>query len=1029
MTAGDVLRPPDPAVDVPAPAPELPARRRTWWLHLLVLMATAVLGAGAAQTLQASTSAGLMGQIRDCSARTAERYRDDPNGDRALAAQLACIAPATHRSAVFGLAGGLALPATGWLLMLAGAAATRRSRTRSSVPADSDALRRARLRFDRCCDEAGLPSGLRPTLLIGPPTAQAHTVAIPLRRPVVVVPVDHVYAPGDWLDLVFLHELAHVRSRDGVWASAAWWAGQLVLPVVCIAIAPALLQATSPGAWASVAGTLFGSVPAAVAVLVFRATLLRTRERDADAFAVAVLARRPAPGPAPDTDADVARLPGTAVRGAPGRTGRLGQLRSWVTAPLAQHPPPGSRFGEAGAPVTTVLETAAVAAASGIVTLFGSQLLLVIGEGLATGDAAEGYLAAARRVRRAGEAVGNARGPHWAGSLSLPDTGVLDRNLLQLLVPVLLGVLLWAIVLAPLWSQDPPVWSGRSAGRRWWPVLASAAGMFVGALTRPPGALVNGLGELITGVLSAVTFLVVAVGASMLTAVLADAVPPGHGGRRAVALAVLVGCVTVTSALVLTTLLVAADLVGQAGQAGQAAVARFAAVFLADAVSGWVAPAALLAAVVVLLFLSRRPGPGGGWFPLLPAHWWAASVATAVGTGCGAITTSVMGHHLPTDDDVLLLGTRRWWICAVTGGVLLLVLLGSDRVTAVRRRAAAAVALSGLVTVVTGAGQYLVDLLVGQGGSGRGLGNLRGFVVVPAWLFLLLAVTVAAPSVMLAGLVRVRARRRGGPSPGSWLVVPVAGLLVLIMTVAVATGRAAAVTTAPGDAHTALRVLTGADPAARELTTAQAQAALRTVATRTLSGDWQEQAPLPRGVPDGLRPDSCRRHQQDTDAAEHGAPTSADVERRYVVGPDQMPPEGIGMDLSLTSYPDPAAARRMLDLWRQDGRLCDGFTVPGRSATGAAPETWTGHVSVDVDDVQAPAVVIERVVLHSDRPGAPVRYGLGALAVLGHNVIAVDAVYAVRPAGAGNADYFQSLTLDKLTSIIAEVHTALSATG
>lgn len=147
-----------------------------------------------------------------------------------------------------------------------------------------------RARFEMLCDRSRLTGRRRPALsgpLLG--RSQAFTIALPGRRPLVVIPLWADAAAQndpDLFDALIVHELAHVRAGDASWASCVRWIGRLTVPVVAAACLPAILAANSP----QVSRTaLIQAASFTVITVTIAAWLLRRRELAADSQVLTML--------------------------------------------------------------------------------------------------------------------------------------------------------------------------------------------------------------------------------------------------------------------------------------------------------------------------------------------------------------------------------------------------------------------------------------------------------------------------------------------------------------------------------------------------------------------------------------------------------------------------------------------------------------------------------------------------------------------------------------------------------------------
>ncbi|MEU0793452.1 M48 family metalloprotease [Amycolatopsis sp. NPDC005961] len=280
-----------PAADEPEAGHRLravPAPSRLWWVYVLVTLALAATGAGAAEALFVTHDFGDYTAAQDCLARNGISISETTQPVSAGPVYATCTRDYDRRLAFTSLAGAAALPAAAGLLMVLGGLGTRRrlraSRLAGVPPADLEPLT---ARFRTLCDSQGLTGRRRPRLVVAPPATavtDAFTAGLPGGRPWVVVPQACAYADQAAFDVVVLHELGHVRARDIWWASAVWWAGWLVFPVLVLALLP--IMGVPEAMWDFYGGSLIVAAVTAVALIVVRAALLRHRELAADRYAV-----------------------------------------------------------------------------------------------------------------------------------------------------------------------------------------------------------------------------------------------------------------------------------------------------------------------------------------------------------------------------------------------------------------------------------------------------------------------------------------------------------------------------------------------------------------------------------------------------------------------------------------------------------------------------------------------------------------------------------------------------------------------
>ncbi|QKV73753.1 M48 family metalloprotease [Amycolatopsis sp. Hca4] len=264
-----------------------PAPPRLWWVYVLVTLALAATGAGAAEALFVTHDFGDYTAAQACLARNGISVSDGQPTASMGPSYADCARGYDRRLGFTSLAGAAVLPATAWLLMVAGGLATRwrlrRSRLAGVPAADLDRLTE---RFTALCESQGLTARRQPRLVLAPPATRvtdAFTTGLPGARSWVVVPQAYAYGGSAAFDAVALHELGHVRARDVRWASAAWWAGWLAVPALVLALLPILdVPATM---WSFYGGSLVVATVTAGALLAVRAALLRQRELAADRHA------------------------------------------------------------------------------------------------------------------------------------------------------------------------------------------------------------------------------------------------------------------------------------------------------------------------------------------------------------------------------------------------------------------------------------------------------------------------------------------------------------------------------------------------------------------------------------------------------------------------------------------------------------------------------------------------------------------------------------------------------------------------
>ncbi|GAA2978587.1 M48 family metalloprotease [Actinokineospora diospyrosa] len=261
-------------------------RAGLWWVYLLVFLALAINGAGAAQALFMTNDLGDTRTVLACSAAhgisMAEPLIVNPVRDGA--AYDDCSRDYNVELGTTMVLGAVALPAAALLLMVLGGLAVRRRSRRGPNSFELEA------RFDALCVSQGLVGRRRPRLVLAARASgirQAFTTGLPGARPWVVVPEAYAHVDPNEFEIVASHELGHVHANDVLWASAVWWTGWLPLPVLLFSV---LALFEDPDAvWSFYGEHLVVSVVTAVAVLALRAALLRRRELAADRYAGEVL--------------------------------------------------------------------------------------------------------------------------------------------------------------------------------------------------------------------------------------------------------------------------------------------------------------------------------------------------------------------------------------------------------------------------------------------------------------------------------------------------------------------------------------------------------------------------------------------------------------------------------------------------------------------------------------------------------------------------------------------------------------------
>lgn len=893
----------------------------------------------------------------------------------------ACATPYQITEGTVMAVGAVLVPLLAWLLML-GSGLTMRARLRrcGAVSYHSVALGAAQERFGYWCDEAGLTGRRRPALLLGRPgrlTRQAYCIAVPLSRPIVVIPAGYAYRDTEELDLVVLHELAHVRAGDIAWAAAAWWTGWLSLPVLLIVLSPLLRHAglLAGGFGLSTASGLASAFALSLAALTLRAALLRHREQAADRYALAVTGRP-----------EVLR---TALGTRPVGTGRVG---SWLRRWTAGHPPPDARLSAATAPAGAADAWRggfAMAAAASVVALFGFQRLWTV------------LFDLLEFPRLSNAALSNV----WLSGAEPADAALA------------IAALLWAGILVPLWAR----YGATDGWRGWWPAVAgSTAGLLAGFFLWSPGSLLpRGLLEFAGDLPLAVGWSAVAAVAATLFAV--GLAVPLHAGpqaagwhpvaRRGAVLAAVLGAAAVLAAgLSLSTAAVGYDGLGASAAAQRA--------MLPGAVGTWwgrwMPPLILLAAGAVA-FASRPAGPRPAL--LFGRRGWLVVVAAAATAAAAGITLSQLRTgSLQTADGRYLLVVQRWWICALAGWVTTVALLFAHRPTSPPTGTHMAgrgyplalppALLAGAVaTALAGAAQYARDVLADR--SGQLVHDLLSDVQHPVWLDLVL-ILLSLP--VLITCWQLIARRGDIHRLRSWRLVAGTVAASAVLGTAVATGVAYPVTIAPGDYNrmVAWRVPTAPEPSVataiprpsgsaragaaapgRPIDATTAGTALDAV-RRVLPAGW---APTANNTTPntGYQPDSCRDLFARDEAAEQARPKAADETRTYQVQPDQLPPYGAFLMVSLTSYRSPQDAAQSFATLPTEVAAC-----PQWSADFVRADDKRIHVSITAPPPPALPyasyqAITDLTYRENSTPATVTSVRLWSL--VGHNIVEANAEY------------------------------------
>jgi Zn-dependent protease with chaperone function len=864
-----------------------------WWLYALAGAALAAVGAAAGQVAHIVYNVGDFKAVQSCLLdRGIPIDGPWPATEQTAAVFAECGTTFQFTLGVVMAIGAVLVPVLAWLLMLGGGL-TMRSRLRRSgaVSYRSAALSAAQERFGYWCDVAELTGRRRPVLVLGRPgklAKQAYCIGVPFARPIVVIPAAYAYADTEELDLVVLHELAHVRAGDISWAAAAWWAGWLNLPALLIVVGPLVIR---PGDLTGTFGSglatgLTSALALSLAILMLRAALLRRREQAADRYALAVTGRP-----------EVLR---TALHVRPPRVSS--RLRAWT----AGHPPPGTRLSEATMPTADAWQGSfGLAAATSVVALFGYQNLYKI-------------LTSLLFLRGLDDAA-----------LAIP-------------------ALLWAGVLVPAWAR----YSATGTRRGWWPaVTGSTAGLLAGYFLWSPGSLLAAgpvifagdlwLGAGWTGVVAlSVTLLAVGLAVPLgSTAAMGVRTAVRRGGLAAAALATATALVT---GLLLSTDLILLRHLGAGISVRRAMLPAFA----GTSWWAWMPPSILLTVAIVAVTSRRRSSrpPLMFFYQILIVVIVAAATAAVTGIVLSQLRTG----SLRTGDDRYLLLAQRWWICALAGWVTTAALLFTHRPvsevdeTPTPRRGMftlpTALLAGAAATVSAGTALYARDVLADR--TGRLAHDLLSDLRHPIWLELILIV-VSLP--VLAMCRRLIARRGDRNRSRSWRLITGTVAVSAVLCAVVATGLAAPVTIAKGDYDRYIAWVegmktpppsappaTGPLDAGRTIDAETADTALEAVG-QVLPPGW---APASTGTSSntGYQPSSCGDLFAGDDAADQARPKVSDETKTYEIQSNRHPPSGATLVVSLSSYRSPQDAAQSFAALSSEVSACPQWSMDSSQA-------------------------------------------------------------------------------------------------
>ena len=799
-----------------------PRPRSLWWVYLLVTLALAGMGIGAAQALFVTHDLGKSITVEVCLAQHRVSVLDPvlSLSERERLQFAACVRDYSYSSGVVMLGGAVALPATAWLLMLCGGLVVRwRLRRGLAVVLTNQSARKAISRFEEWCDVWKLAGRRRPRLLLavpGTPIGGAFTTGLPLARPLVVVPLSYAYVEPAQFDVVVLHELAHVRSRDLLWAASLWWTGWLSVPILLLAVVPILSQPQM--LWTFYSTSLGMAVALSVGVLLLRAALLRSRELAADRFVIDVLGDAGALRTAFGQDVAVtpARVESTR-RG--GRVFDVG-LISWLARVtryarwlFSLHPTPSARVG-AGPGASNRWEGGFA------FTVTAGLVAMIIFQGV--------YF----------ELLDLRGGP--------------TENIPRLSMDIAFAVasLLWAAVVVPAWTRRGEVSSRAGSLVTWWgPWAGAIVSLVLGYYLRIPGTLsVAGL-NLFAGHLSVVfpSLGIIAAGTSALATAVATRLAECPRPRAIRILgrtgAILAVAATLATTWSFTTIFLQMHLIAStAGEriilnsAGDDQVWRF-------------GPLLLLVGLLIVVGTTRTPNRQAParrnvWTGMLNRwrHLLFILAITVVGGVAAAFSWLFRARFGDSADTTFVFMTQRWWICAFAGWVVLVTscltvrqgqrnvnqdtqttsradfgenydsqcrattisssVVGSRRIDRFVSLADLPTALlAGLVTtVLAGSLQFLI---VAATGSNRSPHTFQLSLRLPIWLLFVMSVATLPWLLLGVSLTnRIRRNRRYGWNAGYLTLV--AGITVGLFSLALVGGILSQITVAAHDYNQAL---------------------------------------------------------------------------------------------------------------------------------------------------------------------------------------------------------------------------------
>jgi hypothetical protein len=1004
----------------------VPAPPRLWWMYLLVVFALAAAGAGAGQAVLVAYNLARFTTVDTCLAmhgispaallQSAPSFQD-------VSQFTACSATVRQQQAVAMLIGAVAVPLAAWLLLVGGGLEMRRRLRRGRIEAaPSPAARAATERFEAWCDTWHLSGRRRPRLVLAAPgtgNVEAFTTSLPFTRPLIVIPLAYAYGEPAGFDVVTLHELAHVRSRDLVWASLVWWTGWVSVLALLSALGPFLAD---PGRLSNQNNeSLALAFLISTTVLLLRAALLRRRELAADRHAVDVL---------DDQDALLRALrhdPGAvAGPGAPTGPGTGFRLARTVRRAFASHPAIATRAAADPASADRWEGGFAVSATAGLVAMYTYQIISVVLVDL----------------------VGPAS----------PDSRITDMAYVA-------AALLWAAIVVPAWARRTQN-AGRSGAAPSWPgpLGGAVAGLLAGYFLEIPGATPPGISVLYPGDVPVIVagMLIVGAGAGTLAAALVCGFPDRLRNRHR--LAALAGAVLAVSTALAAAWILLSDLVQAQKNWGSGAMIRlFLTSFTLDGYWRF-ATLVLLTGLAPAAWAAKAPQEPGsvGPMPVRTRRWIAASAVLVGGT---AATLSEELRYAPSmsEDQTYLLRDQRYWICAAAGCVVVAaILLGRSqaRAPSAGRRDFKSLGnlpsalIAGLLAAgLSGVAQWTA---IGLWSHGMHMQLLVESVEEPPWL-VLEATLVISPWLILGAGLADRIRRPaaaasestdviGNPARHTTLrAVLSTGAIVAIAAAALAGGVLSPLTGEPDDYS--------GQVAASRLSQAQSDPAVPTPAPAPAF--TTKAAPPPGGpdpgrpldhaavlkvlagipplLPTGLKliantpppilttkPAACGKLLADDNAAENALPETADATETYTL-PARGAYEGIiTMTLGMASFTGPAPDFTTL---HNEAVACRQYTTPyPHSDGGLSHGSFSDSKLTSL--LYSGYEVFTQTAAHV-RSAPVVSLGLTEIVNVGHNAVEIDFAYTYwgTPSPSSTRQYCEQLAATALNTAIRQLQT------